>query len=188
MRPAAAPLPQAAPVRYISAMSPSASLVDPRRVAALAAGGSAALLAGALAFQYIGGYPPCELCHWQRYPHVAVIGLGLLAAAVARRPERRAALLVLAAAGLAISAGIALYHVGVEWKWWGGPAACSGGIASGLPLEELRRRLLGAPVVRCDEIPWSLFGVSMAGWNFLISGALALAVSAGAWIAARRAA
>ncbi|MEM8788768.1 MAG: disulfide bond formation protein B [Pseudomonadota bacterium] len=145
-----------------------------RALIALAAGGSAALLIGALAFQYLGGLPPCALCHWQRYPHVAAVVIG---AAGVLFPL---AALALAGAGAAtLTAGIGAYHVGVEQRWWAGPSTCSAGEVGDVSASELLEQILAAPVVRCDEIAWSLAGISMAGWNALLSTALACV-----WLAA----
>lgn len=128
----------------------------------LATVGSVALMLGALAFQYIGGMPPCKMCIWQRWPHVIAIVLGIIVFFV---PKRIIALV----AGLVVfvGAGIGVYHAGVEQKWWQGPTSCTG---SGLTTSD---NLLdfSAPVklVLCDEIVWDLFGVTMAGWNALFS-------------------
>ncbi|MET4700717.1 disulfide bond formation protein DsbB [Constrictibacter sp. MBR-5] len=132
---------------------------------------SAVILGSALASQYVGGLSPCELCIWQRWPYVATIVLGLAAAAV-RRAARRA---LLALAGLVFLAGaaVAAFHVGVEQHWWQGLQSCGGNLPQARTVEELRAALLQQPVVRCDEIAWSLFGISMAGWNFLLSLGLA---------------
>jgi disulfide bond formation protein DsbB len=133
-----------------------------------AAFGSAALLAAAFAFQYLGGLAPCHLCLLQRWPHaVAVLaGLALLAA-----PRR--ALAGLGALAMLAGAGIALYHVGVEQHWWTGPTTCAAPDIGALSSEELLERILAAPVVRCDEIAWSFLGLSMAAWNGLASLGLA---------------
>lgn len=135
---------------------------------------SVAVLGTALASQYIGGLRPCELCYWQRYPYWATIALGVAGVALARRSARLAAgLAALAGLVFLIGAGIAFFHVGVEQHWWAGTSQCgafSGPIGS---LEELRRQLEAAPIVRCDEPAWTLFGISMAGFNMLVSLALA---------------
>lgn len=136
---------------------------------ALAGAGSAALLLGALVFQYLG-YAPCQVCIWQRWPHGLAIALAFICLI---KPNvwlmRLAGLIILA------GAGIALYHVGVEQSWWEGPQSCSaGGGTSDLSTSDLLDKLLEAPVVRCDEIAWSLFGISMAGWNGLASLVLTL--------------
>ncbi len=135
---------------------------------------SATLVVGAFAFQYIGGLAPCVLCWWQRYAHFATIALAVLALLAARGSSRAGwALVVLAAAALLIGAGIAAFHVGVEQHWWQGTAECGSSTAGASSIDELRARLLNQPIVRCDEVAWSLFGISMAGYNFLISLALA---------------
>jgi len=127
-----------------------------------AAIGSAAMLLGAFAFQYIGGMAPCQMCIWQRWPHGIAILIGLLILLV---PSRILALL----GGLSVFVGavIGVYHAGVEQKWWEGPTSCTGDglTVSGNLLD------LSAPVhvVMCDVIPWQMFGVSMAGWNAIIS-------------------
>lgn len=147
----------------------------------LAAGGSAALMLGALAFQHIGGMAPCALCIWQRYPHVAAIVLGVLAA-FAVLPAR--VLAGLGAIAALATAGIGLYHTGVERAWWEGPSACSGGGVAAQSPQDLMSQIMEAPLVRCNEVPWEMFTLSMASWNALASLALA-AVWLMAWRAAR---
>lgn len=139
---------------------------------------SVLILGAAFAFQLIGGLQPCELCLWQRYPYAVAIGLtglgiGLARAGVSRRVL--ALLLLLCALTFLTGAGIALFHVGVEQKWWQGTSACVAQISGVTTMEDFRQRLLAAPVVRCDEVAWSLFGLSMAGYNMLLSLALGLA-------------
>ena len=139
----------------------------------LAAGGSAALLAAAYAFQYLGGMAPCALCYWQRYPHAAAVVLGVLALAL---PLRAAPARVLAAlGGLAAlaTAGIGLYHTGVERGWWDGPSTCTAGPVGGLSTDALMAQIMSAPIVRCDAVPWEMLGLSMASWNALVSVGLA---------------
>ena len=146
-----------------------------RRGAGLVLAGSAALLGGALAFQYWGGMPPCELCIWQRWAHVGALGLALLALALPRR-----LLLVLAVLGLWAGVGIALFHVGVEQEWWQGLASCGGGGSGAGSVDDLMAQIEAAPIVRCGDVAWSMFGLSMAAWNAVISlglGLLALAVA-----------
>lgn len=135
----------------------------------LAGAGSGALLLGALGFQYLGEMAPCKLCYWQRYPHVVAIGFAVLAWLLQWR------WLALAGAGAALaSGGIGAYHTGVERGWWEGPGACSAGGVDGLSAQELLDQIMAAPLVRCDEVAWEMFGLSMASWNFLASGAVAL--------------
>ncbi len=144
----------------------------------LAAGGSAALLLGAWAFQYVGGLAPCKMCIWQRYPHSVAIVIGALALAL---PTVR--LLPLAGALAALTtAAIGLFHAGVEQGWWEGPTSCTSGDIGGLSAQELMDQIMSAPLVRCDEIPWQMLGLSMAGWNAVISAVLVLF-----WLAAWRA-
>ena len=130
-----------------------------------------ALLGGAYFGQFFGGLYPCEMCWWQRYAHFAALLFALLAFAV---PPRR---LWIALAALAIfcSGLIGAYHAGVEYGWWEGFTTCSATpLGSGDPLEAL----MNAPLIRCDEVQWSLFGISLAGYNFLISTPAALAILA----------
>ncbi len=136
---------------------------------------SLTLLGGALAFQYLGGYSPCVLCHWQRYAHVAAI---VLAGAALALPGARKPLLAAAALAELGGAGIAFFHIGVEQHWWQGTAECGSAVGGAGSIEELRARLLAQPVVRCDEVAWSLFGLSMAGYNLLASLALGLLAAA----------
>jgi len=152
--------------------------LPPRTVAALAVAVAVFALGAAFAFQHLGGLAPCILCIWQRYPYGVVIVLGALAFALAGQPQAARALIALAGLVLLADAAIAAFHVGVEQKWWTGTAQCGGTLSTGLTAEELKAQLEAAPVVRCDEVAWSLFGISMAGYNFLIalaSGVLALA-------------
>lgn len=149
-----------------------------RTLILLAAAGSLGLLLGAWAFQYIGGMAPCKMCIWQRYPHGAAIVIGALAFAL---PGVRL-LPFLGAAAAATTSGIGIYHAGVERGLWEGPSSCTSGNISGLSAEELMEQIMAAPLVRCDEIPWEMFGLSMAGWNALLSAGLVLV-----WLAAWRA-
>jgi len=157
-------------------------------LALAAAGASALLLLGALGFEHLGGLRPCALCHWQRWAHVGVVVLGLTAASQGNRPALQRALLGLVVAALLGSAALAGWHAGIEWKLWTGPESCTGSLPAGLSVDELRRRLLGTAVQRCDEIPWSLLGLSMAGWNAVLSLLLALGLGFGALRAGRPAA
>jgi disulfide bond formation protein DsbB len=151
----------------------SAGLDDPRRLSALGAVACAGLLAAAFAFQHLGGLAPCPLCIWQRWPHVAGAALGLAAFALGpSRPGRLTA--GVAALALAAGAALALYHVGVEQRWWAGPSTCAGaGDIGALSAAELLERIRAAPLVRCDDVAWSLAGLSMAAWNGVASAGLA---------------
>ncbi len=144
------------------------------RLALLAAAGSAALLAGAFIFQAMG-YAPCKLCLWQRWPHAAAFVVGLLM--VAGLGLR---FLPLVGALAAATTGVlGVYHAGVEQKWWQGPDTCTSGDIAGVSTDDLLNQIMAAPLVRCDEIPWQFLGISMAGWNALLSFVLAAL-----WIAA----
>ncbi|HEY1638716.1 MAG TPA: disulfide bond formation protein B [Rhizomicrobium sp.] len=135
---------------------------------------SAALLLGALGFQYLDRLPPCEMCLWQRWPHLAaaivgILGGGAVVAGLLGRGLARP-LAILTALLVAISGAIAVYHAGVEWHWWPGPSQCTG---SAFKLSGTLD--LNAPVVMCDRAAWRLFGLSLAGYNAVISlGAAAI--------------
>ena len=135
----------------------------------VAAGGSAALLLAAFAFQHLGGMAPCKLCLWQRWPHAAAIAIGIIALAVPGR-------LFPALGGMAAlsTAGIGLYHTGVERGWWQGPSTCTSAGTTGISAEALFDQIMAAPLVRCDDVPWEMWGLSMASWNTAIALALAL--------------
>ncbi len=138
----------------------------------LALAGPAMVLGAALLSQYVGGLAPCEMCLWQRWPHAAAIALAALALLLGRgRPA--ALLLLLGALALLVGSGLGVFHAGVELAWWEGPTACSGGPATGLSAAEFVERLKAAPLVRCDVVAWSFLGLSMAGWNAVLSAGLA---------------
>ena len=136
----------------------------------LAAFGSLALLVGAYVFQALG-YAPCKLCLWQRWPHGAAIGIGALVLLLGPL-----GLLGLAGALAALTtAGIGIYHTGVERGYWEGPTSCSGNGNSldGLSGADLLSTDAPNTIVMCDEVAWAFAGLSMASWNALISLALA---------------
>jgi disulfide bond formation protein DsbB len=138
------------------------------RLALAAAAGSFALLAGAYIFQMLG-YAPCKMCLWQRWPHAAAVIIGIAFYALKQR-----ALLWLGAIFATITAGIGYFHAGVEQGWWKGPNSCTSGSIEGLTPDQLFEQIMAAPLVRCDEIAWALGGISMAGWNGILSTLLAL--------------
>ncbi len=141
------------------------SFLDRRRFALAAALGSAGLLFGALIFEHGFGMAPCTLCIWQRWPHVAAVLLGGLALARPASP-----VLFAGAAAAAASGAIAVYHTGVERGWFAGPQTCSAGFDfATLSAEELLDRVMAAPVVRCSDVPWEMWGLSMASWNGILS-------------------
>ena len=126
------------------------------------------LLGGALAFQYFGGLAPCEMCLWQRWPHGVAIVTGLVGGVLVSTdvlpPDWARFLAIVAIAGLAVSGALGVFHAGVEWKFWPGPAQCTG--FGYVPGQEEFKPL---QIVRCDEAQWRLFGVSLAGYNALFS-------------------
>lgn len=138
----------------------------------LAAFGSFALLAGAYTFQAFG-YPPCTMCYWQRWPHIAAIGVGIAATLIPARVWP-----YLGALAAATTSGIGVYHTGVERGWWEGPTSCTGG---GLDLTSDLLSTSGDRLIMCDQVSWELFTLSMASWNALFSAALVLV-----WLAAAR--
>ena len=150
-----------------------------RTLVMLAGAGSLYLLMAAFGFQVLG-YAPCKLCLWQRWPHAAAVVIAGAVLLWGLRPLAWAGAL----AALA-TAGIGAYHTGVERGWWEGPTSCSGGGSGlgGLSGDALLSLDAAPAIVRCDEVAWQMFGLSMASWN-----ALASLILAGIWImAARRA-
>ncbi|WP_156256148.1 disulfide bond formation protein B [Sandarakinorhabdus oryzae] len=152
---------------------------------ALVLAGSLALLGGAYAFEILGGLVPCEMCWWQRYALMATAFFAadaLLLAGVARRQPAITPVVKVTAwvaiLALASNAGIALFHAGVEYKWWQGLTRCTAPLVAG-DAKSMMADILAQPLVRCDAIPWQMFGISMAGWNFVVS---LLLVGAATWL------
>jgi len=147
----------------------------PDRSAAYRYGGFALFLAAAviltaLGFEYLGGYAPCPLCILQRYAWYAAIPLLFVAMALVGEMPRLAGLIFFAVTlAFLANAGLGVYHAGVEWKFWPGPDTC--GTAQALPTSpaDLLNGLAQARVVRCDEAAWTFAGLSMAGWNVVVS-------------------
>jgi disulfide bond formation protein DsbB len=155
----------------IPAVKPAAT--SPALAASLAVAlTAAATIAGAWFFQLVLGIVPCPLCLEQRYAYYLVIPLGLLIALAARggapRPLLLAGLAILALASIA-NAGLGTYHSGVEWGFWKGPTDCSGPVVNLGSATDLLSRLDTVKVVRCDEVQWRFLGLSLAGYNVLIS-------------------
>ena len=150
---------------------------------------AAATLAGAWYMQLVLGIQPCELCLAQRYAYYLVVPLAALIAVAAARETPRGALV----AGLAVialvtlgNAGLAAYHAGVEWGFWQGPTACTGPVGNLGSAGDLLQRLDSVKVVRCDEVQWRFLGLSLAGYNVLISLAMAAIAALGAIRTAQR--
>lgn len=158
---------------------------DASRLALVILLASVATLGGAFAFEYLGGLPPCVLCIYQRYPYGLAIAVSLAAVAVGEGSRWQAPLFAACGAIFVVGSGLGIYHVGVEQQWWPGTSACGVTFGTATSVEDLRARLLATPVVRCDEVAWSLFGISLAGYNALISAGLgglsALALTRSSW-------
>ncbi|WAC25064.1 disulfide bond formation protein B [Blastomonas sp. SL216] len=137
----------------------------------------ASLLGGALISQYVFGLYPCEMCYWQRWPHWAALALGGIAVLSVRRVQGLGvAMAALAAAAIAVSGLIGGFHAGVEYGWWEGLTRCATATPVSGTTEDVLNSIMAAPLVRCDTAPWSLFGISLAGFNFLLSLAGASAI------------
>lgn len=138
----------------------------------------AGLLAGAFAFEYWGGLYPCEMCWWQRYAHMAALPFALIALFVrGGRP-----VVWLAALAIAASGAIGVYHAGVELDYFEGFTQCTS-TTRGASIEEILKGIMAAPMIRCDEIQWSWLGISMAGWNAILSLSAALVIL---WLSLKR--
>jgi disulfide bond formation protein DsbB len=137
----------------------------------LALGIPALLLAGAYVSQYGFGLYPCEMCWWQRYAHFAAVALALVSFVA---PPKRV-WIGLAALAILVSGAIGGFHAGVEYGWWEGLTTCAMASHGG---GDALEAVMGGTLVRCDEVQWSLAGISLAGFNFLISVVGALAIFA----------
>lgn len=144
------------------------------QLALVLAAGAALTIAAALAFEHWGGYRPCPLCLKERIAYYAAIPAGLVAALMLTTGRHAFAhtILALAALGLLWNAGLGVYHSGVEWKWWLGPAEC-GAVGDLSATGNLLDSIATEKRIRCDEAPWRMLGFSFAGWSALISLALA---------------
>ena len=162
---------------------------NPAAIAALiVAGVGTATIAGAWFFELVVQLKPCPLCLEQRVPYYIGIPLALVVAFAAWRGAPR----LLVASGLLALAGLMMwgvylgvFHAGIEWKWWVGPQECSGAPQLGPP-GDFMKRLQTINVTRCDEAAWRFLGISLAGYNALISAALAAVALVGAKAAATR--
>ena len=150
---------------------------QPARIAALSAPAAArlialllplGLLAGAFGSEYIGGLSPCEMCWWQRYAHIAALAPAALAFTGPAGSQRSRYLTIVAAIAIAVSGAIGVYHAGVELGIFEGFTTCTANSA-GATTADIFRKIAGAPLIRCDQVQWSLLGISMAGWNAILS-------------------
>lgn len=164
----------------------SAPAVTAALVVAIA---GAAAIAGAWFFELVLKLKPCPLCLEQRWPYYIAIPLALIVALAAhRRSPRRIVIGGLIALALLMLWGayLGVFHAGIEWKLWTGPADCSGAAELG-PASDFMKRLQGSiNIQRCDEAAWRFLGISLAGYNALIAGALAIVAFCGARCSARR--
>jgi disulfide bond formation protein DsbB len=135
----------------------------------------ALLLAGALGSQYLGGLYPCEMCHWQRWPHYAAIPLALLAI-ILRDKSVGTLFLWLAVAAIFASGAIGVFHAGVEYGWWEGLTRCSSAPGGG---GDFLTDIMATPIISCEQPQWTLFGISLAGFNAIISIGAAMVI---AWL------
>jgi disulfide bond formation protein DsbB len=142
----------------------------------------AGLLAGAWSSEIWGGLNPCEMCWWQRYGHIAGLGFALLSLLLARLPDRGRSFVWLAALGIFASGAIGAYHAGVEAKVFEGFTQCTS-TASAASAEDFLKQVMGAPLTRCDQVQWEFLGISMAGWNAIVSIGFASLIL---WLSLRR--
>lgn len=159
-------------------MTMLSQLAEPARLHVLAAVqvlSGAVALGSAYAFQYLGGLAPCALCLYQRWPWWAAIGIGLIAVIWRSHATAQKALCLLAALAIMGGGGVGVFHVGVEQHWWQGLASCGGVSDMPMTVEALKKQIMNAPVARCDEVAWSFLGISMAGYNALLSFAVGIA-------------
>jgi disulfide bond formation protein DsbB len=129
----------------------------------------AALLAGAYGSQYWGGLYPCEMCWWQRYAHMAALVPAALAFTAPAESSRSRNLILLAALGIAVSGVIGVYHAGVEAKIFEGFTTCTSLVKPGGSTADLLKQITHAPLIRCDQVQYRFLGVSLAGWNAILS-------------------
>jgi len=128
------------------------------------------LLSGAYISQYGFGLFPCEMCLWQRYPHFVALGFGISALFLTQFSK---ALTLLSAFSLLISGSIGAFHAGVEYGWWKGITACAVTVKGD---GDFLEAIMKAPLIRCDVAPWELFGISLAGYNFIFSTLAAIVI------------
>ena len=146
----------------------------------------AALLAGAWSFQIWGGLFPCEMCWWQRYAHLAALAFAIVALAAAGKPRVGLAFLLLAALAILVSGGIGVYHAGCEAHLVKCFTQCTQTVtATAGSTDELMAQIMNAPLIRCDQVQWRdpVLGISMAGWNAILSIGFGLLIL---WLTLRR--
>jgi disulfide bond formation protein DsbB len=142
----------------------------------------AVLLAAALGSQYIGGLSPCEMCHWQRWGHYSALGFAVLAFALRGLPDRGRSFVWMAGLAILVSGAIGVYHAGVEAGLFEGFTQCTATAGSG-SAQDVLADIMAAPLTRCDQVQWSFLGISMAGWNAILSLGFGLLIL---WLSLRR--
>src|SRR3954464_12152766 len=142
----------------------------------------AALLAGAYGSQYFGHLFPCDMCWYQRYAHFAALLFAILAYALRGFPDRGRSFVWLAALATPTRAGLAFYHAGVELKFFEGYTQCTSKIHA-TSTADLMKQIMDAPMARCDQAQWTFLGVSLAGWNFILSSVSGLLIL---WLSLKR--
>lgn len=134
---------------------------------------STGLWGGALAFEHFGGFKPCQMCYWQRHAHKAVLIISILtilARYISKDGTWDRVFMVFIGLALALSFGLAFWHTGVEYQWWEGPKTCSGVGMDSVNAQDIAAMLKpGAKILSCEDAPWHMFGISMAGYNALFS-------------------
>jgi len=168
-------------MQAMSIVSDIAGRLDTTRLAAAQAALGIAVLLSVYGSQYLGGLRPCVLCLYQRWPWWVAVGLAAVALGLRGQAKWQMAAVGLASLSLLVGAGIAVFHVGVEQHWWQGLASCGGVSDMPMTVEALKAQIMSAPVVRCDEVAWSFLGLSMAGYNALISTAAGIGGLALTW-------
>jgi disulfide bond formation protein DsbB len=155
----------------------------PVTAAGIVAVAGALTIGGFYFFQYVLHLPPCPLCLEQRQPYYVCVPLAALLFLGARHGASSKVLILgfaVITAFMLWDSGLAVYHSGVEWKWWPGPNDCSGPINKFGAATDVLKHLNNIVLVRCDEVSWRFLGLSLAGWNALVSAGLAVVAAWGA--------
>jgi len=158
----------------LAAAPASRRLPSRRQLIALIGVVSLALIAGAWFFELVLHLRPCKLCLEQRMPHYAAIGLALAGLVLARSPRLQWLVLLGLALLMAWSTGLGVYHAGVEWGWFMGPNDCGGAASAASGMRDFMKQLQTTRIVACSEAAWRFLGLSLAGWNALVSAGLFL--------------
>ncbi|UZF90475.1 disulfide bond formation protein B [Bosea sp. NBC_00550] len=161
------------------AQSSPTRLLKPRRLIGLIGLASFALIAGAWYFELVMHLQPCKLCLEQRVPHYTAIGLALAGLVLARSPLLQWLVLLGLAGLMAWSTWLGVYHAGVEWGWFVGPNDCGGAAPAAAGMQDFMKQLQTTRIVACSEAAWRFLGLSLAGWNAVVSAGLFLLAAFG---------